>query len=434
MKYPFNYKNIPYITDNSAECDAQCAFLLTEQNKAYLEDAKKNSAASIISPAILQDIYGLREMQIIGVTGTNGKTTTAAAIYSILLDLGEKAAFQGTRGLLINDERVEGKSLTTPPILHTLYSMAQAKEAGADYFVMEVSSHAIAQKRIESLRFALKIFTNITQDHLDYHGTFEEYWHVKSSFFRDDSMKLINRDAKKIDFNMKNAYTYALDVPATFNILAYSLNNGLTAAIKHFETQEEFFSPLYGFFNLYNITAAMGAVKLITNHSLKEICEAVESFAGVSGRMEVVSERPLVIVDFAHTPDGMDKVLDSLKEKKVSVVFGAGGDRDRTKRVQMGRVANRYGKKIYLTSDNPRSEEPMRIIEDIYQGIDKKEHVKIIPDRYDAIKTAIDELEEDEILLVLGKGDEEFIEIGGEKIPFDDREVIRSVIKEKFNR
>ncbi len=434
MKYTLNYKNIPFITDNSAECDAKCAFLLTEQNKNYLEDAKSRGAAAIISPAILQDIYGVRDLKIVGVTGTNGKTTTAAAIYSILLDLEEKAAFQGTRGLLINDERIEGKSHTTPPILKTLYNMALAKRAGAKYFVMEVSSHAIAQKRIESLKFALKLFTNITQDHLDYHGSFEEYWRVKSSFFSDDTLKLINKDAKKIDFNTKNAYTYALDVPASFNIVAYSLNDGLTAAIKHFETQEEFFSPLYGFFNLYNITAAMGAVKLLTDHSLKEIAQAVESFGGVSGRMEVVSERPLVIVDFAHTPDGMDKVLDSLKEKKLSVVFGAGGNRDRSKRVHMGRVANRYGKKIYLTNDNPRDEVPMQIIEDIYAGIEKKENVRIIPDRYTAIKTAIDELEEEEILLVLGKGDETYMEIGSEKIPFDDREVVRSVIKEKFNR
>jgi UDP-N-acetylmuramoyl-L-alanyl-D-glutamate--2,6-diaminopimelate ligase len=172
----------------------------------------------------------------------------------------------------------------------------------------------------------------------------------------------------------------------------------------------------------------------LTDHSLGEITHAVEEFAGVSGRMEVVSERPLIIVDFAHTPDGMDKVLDSLKEKKLSVVFGAGGNRDRTKRVQMGRIANRYGKKIYLTNDNPRDEDPAKIIDDIYTGIEKKENVKIIPDRYSAIETAINELEEEEILLVLGKGDEEYIEISGEKIPFDDREVIRSIIKEKFNR
>ncbi len=434
MKYTLNYNNVPFITDNSAECDTQTAFLLTEQNKAYLEDAKSHNPPEIITPARLQDIYAIREMQIVGITGTNGKTTTAAAIYSLLLDLGEKVAFQGTRGLYINDEKIEEKSHTTPPILQTLHNISLAKKAGAKYFVMEVSSHAIAQHRIESLKFALKVFTNITQDHLDYHGTFEEYWRVKSSFFSDDALKLINKDAKKIDFNFKNAYTYALDVPASFNILAYSLNDGITAAIKHFDQQSQFFSPLYGFFNLYNITAAIASVKLLTEYTLDQICEAVEEFAGVSGRMEVVSDRPLVIVDFAHTPDGMDKVLDSLKEKKLSVVFGAGGNRDRSKRVQMGRIANRYGKKIYLTSDNPRDEDPMQIIEDIHAGIEKKENVRIIPDRYEAIRMAIEELEEGDILMVLGKGDEEYIEIGNQKIPFDDREVVRAIIKEKFNR
>jgi len=434
LKYPFNQNHISYITDNSSECDHETAFLLTAQNSRYLDKAKNNGASVIVKPDELFDIYDLKNMKIVGITGTNGKTTTAAAIYSLLLDLGEGAAFQGTRGFFVNDEKIEGKTLTTPSVMNTLYHLKQAKEAGANYFIMEVSSHAIAQQRIESLPFALKVFTNITQDHLDYHKTFDEYWRVKSSFFSDDSLKLINKDAKKIDFKIKNTYTYALDVPASFNITAYSLNDGITAAIKHFDKQESFSSPLYGFFNLYNITAAIGAVKLLTEYSLREICDVVENFAGVSGRMEVVSDRPLIIVDFAHTPDGMDKVLDSLKEKKLSVVFGAGGNRDRTKRVQMGRIANRYGKKIYLTTDNPRHENPLDIIEDIYEGISHKENVRIEPDRQKAIHRAIDELEEEDILLILGKGDEEYIEIGEQKIPFDDRVVVRNYIKEKFNR
>jgi len=434
LKYPLNYNNIPYISDNSSECDPETAFLLTAQNSGYLESAKKNGAAAVIKPEALFEIYDLSQMKIVGVTGTNGKTTTSAAIYSLLLDLGEGVAFQGTRGFYINDTKKEGKTLTTPSILSTLYHLKLAKDDGAGYFVMEVSSHAIAQNRIEGLPFALKVFTNITQDHLDYHKTFEEYWRVKSSFFSDDALKLINKDAKKIDFKIKNTYTYALDVPASFNITAYSLNDGITAAIKHFDKQESFSSPLYGFFNLYNITAAIASVKLLTDFSLHEICQVVENFAGVSGRMEVVSERPLIIVDFAHTPDGMNKVLDSLKEKKLSVVFGAGGDRDRTKRVQMGRVANRYGKKIYLTTDNPRSEDPMDIIKEIYAGISNHESVVIEPDRKKAIHRAIDELEEGEILMILGKGDEEYMEIGDQKIPFDDRIVVREYIKEKFNR
>jgi UDP-N-acetylmuramoyl-L-alanyl-D-glutamate--2,6-diaminopimelate ligase len=211
------------------------------------------------------------------------------------------------------------------------------------------------------------------------------------------------------------------------------MNNGLTAAIKHFNVQEPFYTPLHGFFNLYNMTAAIASVKLLTDFSLADICAVCENFAGVSGRMEVVSERPLVIVDFAHTPDGMDKVLDSLKDKEISVVFGAGGDRDREKRPMMGRVANRYVKKIYLTNDNPRSEDPLKIVEEIDNGIMDKSKVTILLDRKDAIEVAIDELEDGEVLLILGKGDEEYQEIGTKKLPFDDRIVAKAFLKEKFN-
>jgi len=315
-----------------------------------------------------------------------------------------------------------------------MYHLYLAKVAGCKYFIMEVSSHAIVQNRIEGLQFFLKVFTNLTQDHLDYHDTFEKYKKVKESFFQDECMKLINKDAEKIEFNIKKAYTYALDAPATFNIIAYSLNNGMTAVMRHFDKQVDFQSPLYGFFNVYNLSAAVASVKLVTEHSLEDICSVVDNFAGVSGRMEVVSDRPLVIVDFAHTPDGMEKVMDSLKEKDIVVVFGAGGDRDKKKRPMMGRVANRYAKKIYLTSDNPRSEEPMDIINDIYQAIEQKEKVKVASLRDDAIYFAIDELEEGETLLILGKGDEEYQEFKDKKISFDDREVVREIIKEKFNR
>jgi len=433
LKYKIKNQIYKFVTANSSECDKDTAFLHTRQNHKYLQDAKKNGACQILTVEELKKVYEIEDIKIIGITGTNGKTTTAAAIYSMLLDLGEKVAFVGTRGFFINEDRVEGKTLTTKPIVDTLHNLFLAKERGCKYFIMEVSSHAISQDRIEGLNFALKVFTNITQDHLDYHGSFEEYMRVKSSFFSDDTLKLINRDAKKIEFNPKNCYTYALEVPASFNIIAYSMNDGLTAAIKHFEFQEPFYTPMHGFFNLYNITAAIASVKLLTNHSLAEICEVCQNFAGVSGRMEVVSERPLVIVDFAHTPDGMDKVLDSIKDKSISVVFGAGGDRDASKRIMMGRIANRYAKKIYLTNDNPRSEDPLKILEEIDNGIVDKSKVTILLDREESIRVAVDELEEGEVLMILGKGDEEFQEIRSKFIPFDDRVVVKAILKEKIN-
>jgi UDP-N-acetylmuramoyl-L-alanyl-D-glutamate--2,6-diaminopimelate ligase len=198
--------------------------------------------------------------------------------------------------------------------------------------------------------------------------------------------------------------------------------------IKHFNEFEEFSSPLVGLFNLYNITAAIASVDLIHNSSLKEITKVIDNFAGVSGRMQVISQNPLIIVDFAHTPDGMEKVLDSVKDKDISVVFGAGGDRDKSKRALMGKVASKYAKKIYITSDNPRSEDPLDIIKDIVEGIKKQSNTLIIPNREKAIKIALKELQKDERLLILGKGDEEYQEIKNKKIPFSDIQIVSNNI------
>ena len=416
-----------FITDNTYECNKDTFFLKTAQNEKYLKSLNPQNIKGIITPKELIKRLGIGSLQIVGITGTNGKTTTAGAIYSILLDLGYKVAMQGTRGFFINEEKVEGKSLTTPSIFQTILHLKEAKKRECEYFIMEVSSHAIEQNRIEGIEFALKVFTNISQDHLDYHKTMQEYKRVKSSFFSDESDKLINKDGGKIDFNIKNARSYSLEYPATYKIEAYSMQNGLQAVLKHFDKFVEFSSPLVGLFNLYNITAAIASVDIITNNSLEEIVEVTNNFAGVSGRMQVVSEEPLIVVDFAHTPDGMQKVFEAVKERDISVVFGAGGDRDKSKRVLMGRVASKYAKKIYVTSDNPRNEEPLDIIKDIVHGIDNP-NTLIIPDRKQAIKRAIKELDKNEILLILGKGDEEYQDIKGEKIPFSDIEVVNSVI------
>ncbi len=430
MKIKIDHKNYKYISDNSNDLGEDTAFFCTKQNEQYLQSAKEQGSV-IVTPKVLETIFEIRDIKIVGITGTNGKTTTAAAIYSFLLDLGEKVALQGTRGFFISDEKIKEKGLTTPPILETMYNIYMAKERGCSFFIMEVSSHAIKQDRIEGLNFALKVYTNLSQDHLDYHKSFEDYKRVKSSFFMDDSKKLINKDAKKIEFNPKNSFTYALDAPATFNITAFTLKNGISAILRYFDKQVNFTSPMQGLFNVYNLLAAISSVKLITSYELEEICEVVENFAGVSGRMEVVSYSPLVIVDFAHTPDGMQQVLDSMKDSEISLVFGAGGNRDREKRVYMGRVANRFAKKIYLTNDNPRNENPIDIINDVAQGINNKEKLQIVTDRREAIGLALDELKEGEILMILGKGDEEYIELSDKKIPFDDRAVVREILEEK---
>jgi UDP-N-acetylmuramoyl-L-alanyl-D-glutamate--2,6-diaminopimelate ligase len=417
-----------YITENSSMCDTQCAFLVTKQNEKYQEDALERGAKVLLTPQECWKLLELDRIKVIGITGTNGKTTTASTIYSMLLDLEYKCAMQGTRGFFMNDKAVEGKTLTTPTVLNTYAHMLDAINTNCKYFVMEVSSHAIEQERIAGINFDLKVLTNITQDHLDYHGTLEEYTRVKNLFFTDDSKKLINKDESKAQFNFKNAYTYGVENPATYKILAYSLNDGISGILKYFEEHITFATSLHGFFNLYNITAAIAAVHLVTNDNLEKIADTLENFGGVSGRMEVVSESPLVIVDFAHTPDGMEQVLNALKEKEVLVVFGAGGDRDRTKRPLMGRVASMYAKKLYVTSDNPRFEDPDMIIEEILAGVTDKSKVFVDVNRRTAISQALHDRTGDEVVLILGKGDETSQIIYDQHLPFDDRTVAREIL------
>jgi len=427
VKLAFNEKGYDFITDDTSKLDDNTLFIKTAQNSPYYE--KLDPKPEFIISEELISIWGLEKMKVVGVTGTNGKTTVTAAIYSFLLDLDEKPALQGTRGLFAEEKRIEDKSMTTPSILETLHNMKQTMDLGCNYFIMEVSSHAIDQKRIEGLKFALKVHTNVTSDHLDYHGTVEEYRRIKSLFFADDSPKLLNKDdIKNITYNPIGAQSYGVDEPATFKVQAFALVHGITAGIKHMQTEATFHSPMVGLFNLFNLMAAVGSVVMLTGRKVEEVCEVVENFAGVAGRMEVVSRDPLVIVDFAHTDDGMFQVLDSIKDRDISVVFGAGGNRDKGKRPKMGAVAGRFAKKIYVTSDNPRDEVPEMILEDILIGLHGKDHVTATPDRRLAIKMALDDLEGDDALLILGKGDEDYQEIKGVKHHFDDREVVRELL------
>jgi len=418
-----------YVSENSEDCDKNTAFVLTAQNEKYLQNAKDNGAHSIIKAADIAELFGVNQIKIVGITGTNGKTTTASAIYSFLLDLGYKVAMQGTRGLFMNDDVVEGKTLTTPSVLNIYKHIYQAVEAGCEFFIMEVSSHAIVQQRIEGLSFELKILTNITQDHLDYHKTLGEYTSVKNSLFQDTGKKLINKDEPKASFNIKNTFTYGIENPATYKLIAYSLNDASSGIIQHFQEIVPFTASLHGFFNLYNLMAAIGAVHILTSKKLEAVAEVVDNFAGVSGRMEQVCESPNVIVDFAHTPDGMQQVLNALKEKELLVVFGAGGDRDRVKRPLMGKIAATLATKIYITSDNPRNEDPQLIVEDILSGIEDRTNVKVELNRKKAIQMALEDQKEDEVVVILGKGDEAYQIIYDQKFPFDDREVVRELLK-----
>ncbi|MGM0518028.1 MAG: UDP-N-acetylmuramoyl-L-alanyl-D-glutamate--2,6-diaminopimelate ligase [Campylobacterota bacterium] len=420
--------NNKIFTDNSKEATKGKYFVVSKQNREFKEDAIANGCENIIQANDLKNYLDMSSIKVIGITGTNGKTTTAAAIYSILLDLGYKVALQGTRGFFINDEKVESYSLTTPVQLGNFAHIQKAIQNSCDFFVMEVSSHAIEQKRVEGLEFELKIHTNITRDHLDYHKTIQEYIDVKNSFFSDDCKKLINKDDPVVKFNTKNALTYALETPATYKVGAYSFKNGMHTMFSFIDKMHSYSSTMMGIFNVYNLTAAVASVHMVTNRDLDEICQAVEGFAGVAGRMEVVSDNPLVIVDFAHTPDGMKEVLQSFNTKDIICVFGAGGNRDNEKRPIMGSIAAKYSKHIVVTSDNPRFEDPDLIIEDILKGIKNHQSVIVDVNRKTAIKKAMEMATKNSVVLVLGKGDEPTQTIYDKKLPFSDKEEILKYI------
>ncbi len=413
-------------TDNSKEANNKSVFVLSKQNERFKENAIENGCVDFVEAKDLNKHLDMSSIKIIGITGTNGKTTTAAAIYSILLDLGYKVALQGTRGFFINDERVEEYTLTTPVQLGNFAHIQKAMENACDFFVMEVSSHAIEQKRVEGLVFELKVHTNITRDHLDYHKTIEEYINIKNSFFNDETKKLINKDDPIVKFNAKNAYSYGMENPSTYNVSAYSFKNGMNVMFSKIEQMYSFSSNMMGIFNIYNLLAAVASVDIVTNKKLEDICNVVEDFAGVSGRMETVCEKPFVIVDFAHTPDGMKEVLQSFNDKDIIVVFGAGGDRDQDKRPLMGQIASNFAKTIIVTSDNPRFEDPDLIIEDICKGIKNQDNLLIEINRKEAIKKAIELARENSnsVVLILGKGDEPYQIIYDKKFPLVDKDEV----------
>ncbi|PRM95506.1 UDP-N-acetylmuramoyl-L-alanyl-D-glutamate--2,6-diaminopimelate ligase [Aliarcobacter cryaerophilus] len=428
MKLSINNK---IFTDNTNELEKDTIFVVSKQNEKF-KDIAINGGFELLNSSELKNYLDMSSIKIIGVTGTNGKTTTASTIYKILLNLGYKVALQGTRGFFINELCVEDYSLTTPVQLGNFINIQKAIQNSCQYFVMEVSSHAIEQNRIEGLDFALKIHTNITRDHLDYHKTIEEYIRVKNLFLSDESKKLINIDDKVVKFNPINAFTYSLENSSNFKVLKYELKDNMNVEFLHENKNYKFSTNMMGIFNIYNLIASIAAVHITTNEKLENICKVVENFNSISGRMEVVSTKPLVIVDFAHTPDGMDEVLKSFPNKEIISVFGAGGNRDSLKRPLMGEVASKYSKHIVVTSDNPRFEEPKEIIKDILNGINDKSNVIVIEDRKEALKKAINLANDKSVVLILGKGDESAQIIGDKKFEFSDKDEVLKILEARL--
>lgn len=438
--------------DSVNSTESTCMSLSTHEILCVRSKQNKDYFTSSIDPDQIIESQDLREIfmsgpeakapQIVGITGTNGKTTTAAMIYSLLLDCGYRVALLGTRGFFINDQCVKPKGLTTPCVLELYENLSLSIQHQCDFFVMEVSSHAIIQERIAGLDFALRILTNITSDHLDYHGSIEEYRAVKNSFLSGMGIKILNADDPYAQCTDSEVFYYGIEKRGHLSVDVYALENGIDAHLSWWRRTKEgqekeqcsIDTHLYGKHNLYNALAAITALKILTKKPLDAIALALNNFGGVSGRMEVVSTHPLVIVDFAHTHDGMQQIFESFNKQKISVVFGAGGDRDKTKRPKMGAMAQRYAQKIYLTSDNPRSENPSVIIEDILSGMQKAkggQSIEVYEDRKEAIINALRSLGDDAVLLILGKGDEDYQIIGTRKIHFDDREVVREYLNSK---
>lgn len=456
-----------HITDDSRQVGQNSLFLVTPQNQKFLANLPQST--QILQREDLKQYYKT-DIKIIGITGTNGKTTTAAIIYSIFLDMGYKVALLGTRGMFANDKQIKPKGLTTPSLLELYRDIDMAVNLGCEYFVMEVSSHAIKQDRIYGLDFFMKILTNITSDHLDYHKTWEDYAQTKLSFLQQgECIKIINADDKsgaKLRF-FPNTFLYGIESKIHFFTNAYSLSDGIFAQVSlrlPRDTHEEveikkdssnemvlqdatLQSCLYGLFNLYNIMAGVLATTIATQKPLQEVCDLLQHFGGVAGRMEIVSVEPLIIVDFAHTHDGMQQVFESFKTKQISVVFGAGGDRDKLKRPKMGNCAATYASKIYITNDNPRSENPSNIAQEILLGIQESRQghillendsiesrestskvIKVILDRREAIHTAIQELPKNWVLLILGKGDECVQIFKDRQIHFDDKACVQEFL------
>lgn len=423
-------KHYHYLSDNSKDCeDRDTLFVQTTRNADFALEVK-SKGLEVLHFTDLKKHFRFPP-KIIGITGTNGKTTIANLIYFILLDRGYSCGMLGTQGLFFNHKQLKPKGLTTPTILELYENMDLLAGLGCEFLVMEVSSHAIEQQRIYGVDFSSKVISNITSDHLDYHKTIEAYRAIKNNFLKDTTQKIINLDDKNIKFNPTNAFSYSVaSTLADLYVKKYDISGAVKAEFILNEKTYILDSNLYGLHNLYNMLAALLCVKNNTSATMEDILQSIKKFEGVSGRMEVVSKDPLVIVDFAHTHDGMEKIFESFANRKIVVLFGAGGDRDKTKRPLMGRVADLYAQRIYLTSDNPRSENPQDIIQDILEGIEHKDKVVVEPDRKQAMYQALRDLRGDEVLLVLGKGDEREQILKDKVIVFDDREVLRQLLKE----
>ncbi|NJN41553.1 MAG: UDP-N-acetylmuramoyl-L-alanyl-D-glutamate--2,6-diaminopimelate ligase [Flammeovirgaceae bacterium] len=380
------------------------------------------------------------KLKLIGVTGTNGKTTVATLMFKLYSSLGKKSGLISTVENKIGDQTIPATHTTPDPIqLNRL--LQQMVDEGCTYCFMEVSSHAIDQERIAGMNYELAIFTNISHDHLDYHKTFENYIKVKKRFFdnlNSHATSLVNADDKRGMIMQQNtkAKKFSFGLKKVVDFKGKIITNSIEGLELEVDNKSVWFK-LIGDFNAYNLLAVYGGAILLGEDS-SQVLTILSSMSGAEGRFELINpgSRITAIVDYAHTPDALKNVLETIQQfrsgnEQIITVIGCGGNRDRTKRPLMAAIACRLSNKVVLTSDNPRDEDPMDIIREMQSGIGPTDSKKtlVMPDREQAIKTACMIAKEKDIVLVAGKGHEKYQEINGIKHPFDDKEVLERMLK-----
>ncbi len=370
----------------------------------------------------------IKKLKLIGMTGTNGKTTTCYLIYQALNKLNKKCAYIGTLGFYLIDEE---RTLTnTTPNLYDLYEiLLECVQKKYEYVVMEVSSQGLSMGRVDTLIFDYVIFSNLTQDHLDYHGTIDNYVLEKQKLFSmtNDSFAIINNDDEYKDYFIldnknitygKTSNDYKIsDINSTIKGSSFKLND------------EEYFTKLIGEYNIYNVTVVIILLKLLSVENINEIISNLDS---PNGRMYIIHHKDnTIIIDYAHTPDAVEKIITNvskLPHNRIITLIGCGGNRDKTKRSIMGDIATKYSDYVIFTSDNPRNEKPKKILKDIVCKLDTKNY-KIIVKREKAIKKSIQMLSKNDILLLLGKGHEDYQIIKDKKIPFSDKKKVLKYLR-----
>ena len=364
----------------------------------------------------------INKLKLIGITGTNGKTTTSFLIYQALNKLSIKCAYIGTIGFYI-DGKIKDNINTTPDILSIYQMLIKCVKEKVEYVVMEVSSQGLAYNRVDGLKFDYAIFTNLTLDHLDYHKTMDNYLHAKMKLFdnlKEDGIGIINSDDQYYKkFITDNTITYGVLGDYKIRDINYSINNS-SFTVNNIKYE----SNLIGEYNIYNLCVVIIILNLLKIDSDK-IRDIVYSLKSAPGRMEKINYNDsIIIIDYAHSPDAVKKVLEALKDKgNVTTIIGCGGNRDRSKRKEMGKIATKYSNYVIFTADNPRDEEIEDIIIDMIQNVDSFNY-EIELNRRNAIIKGIQRLKKNDILLILGKGHENYQEIKGVKYPFNDKDVV----------